>query len=40
MYTVYQHEITSHENNEEYEHHVDTYIEDLIINYTNLNVTK
>ena len=30
----------SYENNEEYEHHVDTKIEDLIINFTNLNVLK
>ena len=38
--TVYQHEINSDENNEEYDQHVDTNIEDLIIKFTNLNVTK
>ena len=37
---VYQHEEVSDKNNEEYNHHVDTKIEDLIINFTNLNVTK
>ena len=39
-WTLYQHETTSDENDEEYDHHVDTNIEDLIINYTSLNVTK
>ena len=38
--TVYQHEINSDENNEEYNHHVDTNIEDLVIYFTNLSVTK
>ena len=30
----------SYENNEEYEHHVDTNIKDLIINFTSLNISK
>ena len=38
--TVYQYETNSYEKNEEYEHHIDTNIEDLIINVTNLNVLK
>ena len=38
--TVYQHETISYENNEEYEYHIDTNIEDLIINFTNLNLAK
>ena len=38
--TVYQYEAISDENNEEYDHNIDTNIEDLIINFTNLNVTK
>ena len=38
--TVYQHQTTSYENNKEYEHYVDKNIEDLIINFTNLNLTK
>ena len=38
--TVYQHETTSDEHDEEYEDHVDINIEDLIANCTILNVTK
>ena len=38
--TVYQHDMNSNENNEEYEHNIDTSIEDLIITFTNLNVLK
>ena len=38
--TFYQHEANLDENNEEYDHHVDTNIEDLIINLTNFNVTQ
>ena len=37
---VYQHNTTSNDHNEEYEHHVDTRIEDIIIKYNNLNVKK
>ena len=36
--TVYQHDMNSYENDEEYEYRVDTNIEYLIINFTNLNV--
>ena len=36
--TVYQHETTSYENNEEYEHYVDTNIEYLVINFTNIHL--
>ena len=32
--------MNSYKNDEEYEHHVDTNIEDLIINFTNLNILK
>ena len=32
--------MNSYENNEEYEHHIDTNLEDLIIKCTNLNVLK
>ena len=38
--TLYQHETDSYENNEEYEHHFDTNIKDLIINFTNFHVLK
>ena len=38
--SVYQHEEVSDEHNEEYDHNVDTNIEDLVINFTDLNTTK
>ena len=38
--TLYRHEMNSYENDEEYEHNVDTNIEYLIVNFTNLNILK
>ena len=37
-HTIYRHEIISQENNDKCEHHTSTDIQDLTINYTNLDV--
>ena len=38
--TLYQHGITPQEITEDYDHHIDIYIRDFVINYNNLNLDK